>query len=109
MLNTSSSTRLWRAQIAVAAIVTMSTTLIGGAGIATHHAAGGWKAQSVTVPAAETPPTGHPTATPIAEEPENRLVGLFRGVLIAGMLIAIGLGVAVALLVRGVKRRRSSR
>jgi hypothetical protein len=101
--------RRHRALNAVAAIIAVATTMIGGAGAVAQTPADGREAHSVTIHARETPPTGYPTATPVAEEPEHPIVGLFRAVLIVGMLFAVGMVMAVAMLVRGVKRRRSGR
>jgi hypothetical protein len=101
--------RRHRALNAVAALVAVATTIIGGAGAAAQTPADGREAHSVTIHARETPPTGYPTATPVAEEPEHPIVGLFRGVLIAGMLVTVGVVVAITMLLRGVKRRRSGR
>jgi hypothetical protein len=98
-----------RALNVVAALVAVATTMIGGAGAVAQTPAEGREAHSVTIHARETPPTGYPTATPVAEEPEHPIVGLFRGVLIAGMLVAVGVVVAVTTLVRRVRRRRYSR
>jgi hypothetical protein len=98
-----------RVRNAVIALVSLAMMTIGAAGAVGQTPAAGREPHSVTIPATETLPAAYPTATPVAEEPENRIVVLFRSVLIAGMLVIVGLVVAVVLLVRGVKKRRSGR
>jgi hypothetical protein len=98
-----------RARNAAIALVCLAIMIVGTASAVEQTPAAGREPHSVTIPAAEAPPAAYPTATPVVEEPENRIVVLFRSVLIAGMLVMVGLVVAGVLLVRGVKRRRSGR
>jgi hypothetical protein len=102
-----STRRARRARGFVSVVLALAVTLIGGAAAASQAPAPGTSAHGVTIPAVETPPTGHPTATPVAEEPENRIVTLFRGLLIAAIILTVGVIVTIVLLVRAVKRRAS--
>jgi len=105
----STARRLHRTLNAVVALLAVAMITIGATGAAANPLVGGREAPSVTIQPAASLPTGYPTASPVAEEPENRIVGMFRALLVAAMLVAVGAVVAIVLVVRGVKRRRARR